>query len=191
MSDDTGTFIGSSEGSPDFTDPRYAKQWAKMDNPEVTVIRDNVPKRDIRVEVFNEAINEILTKDTYDLLNGRFQSIDPIMEYMGRRFVVVVECIPKRRVYITSTYNPVDKLYRIFVSNRGRAELIGDVRSEGRENFSVDIISTMDNPYRELLRLFGEYEGRGYDIYNKGTYKSLREASAIVDGMMLDEHTPC
>lgn len=181
MTDSSGTFIGSSVTYPSTADLRYSKQLSKMKNPKVTVIRDNVNKDTVQLEMFNESINEILSSDTYDLLNGRFHSIESVMEYMGRHFILVVACKTTKKVYIADTYNPVEKLYRIFVSHRGRAELVNDVINEGKDNFTVDIISTFDNPYHEMLRMFKSYIGKGYDIYNEGTYNSLKSAAQIVE----------
>lgn len=181
LTDDSGTFIGSSKGYPDVSDPRYVKQLNKMKSPTMEVIRDDVATSDdAELEVFNECINEILEKETYDLLNGRQQRVDSIMEYMGRHFVIIVDCLTKRKAYIKSTYNPVDKLYRIFVNHRGRAELIADLDELGKGAFTVDVVSTFDNPYREMLRRFDAYADRGYAFYNEGTYRSLRTASKVV-----------
>ena len=183
LTDSSGTFIGSSKQYPDYADPRYAKQIAKMINPTLTILRDDVDKKLINIEVFNEAINEILTSDTYNLLNGRFQSIDPIMEYMGRHFILVVTCEETGRVYIKTSYNPVEKLYRIFVCNRGRSELIRDLRTYGKECFKVDIITTFDNPYKQMLKLFRYYRDCDYEAYNIGTFRSLESAEKLVEGM--------
>lgn len=183
MTDESGTFIGTSENYPDKTDPRFSKQLIKMKDPVITVIRDDVDRREIQLQAFNEAVNEILTHDRYNLLNGRFNSVDTIIKYLGMHFILIVECISEKRVYIKDTYNPVEKLYRIFVSSRGRKKLIDDVDFFGRDGFSVDIISTFDNPYKEMLRLFESYDEKGYEIYNYGTYESLKMASDIVDRM--------
>ena len=181
LTDWSGTFIGSSEKYPSSSDMSYSKQLAKMNKPELTVLYENVSKENVQLLEFNEAINEILSSDTYDLLNGRFNDIEPVMKYLGRHFILVVAHEGLRRAYITTTYNPVEKLYRIFVSHRGRTELIEDIDNLGKDNFKVDIISTFDNPYRELLRTFDDYLYNGYSFYNNGSYKSLKSASIIVD----------
>ena len=181
LTDWSGTFIGSSEKYPSSSDMSYSKQLAKMNKPELTVLYENVSKENVQLVEFNEAINEILSSDTYDLLNGRFNDIEPVMKYLGRHFILIVAHEGLKRAYITTTYNPVEKLYRMFVSRRGRAELIEDIDNLGKDSFNVDIISTFDNPYRELLRTFEDYAFKGYSFYNNGNYKSLKSASRIVD----------
>ena len=181
LTDWSGTFIGSSEKYPSSSDMSYSKQLAKMNKPELTVLYENVSKENVQLVEFNEAINEILSSDTYDLLNGRFNDIEPVMKYLGRHFILIVSHEGLRRAYITTTYNPVEKLYRIFVSHRGRAELIEDIDNLGKDSFNVDIISTFDNPYRELLRTFEDYLDNGYSFYNNGNYQSLKSASRIVE----------
>lgn len=178
--DESGTFIGSSIRYPS-SDPWCSKQAKKMDDPELHIISSTANKDNVQLVEFNEAINEILSSDKYDLLNGKFNAVDSVMKYMGRHFILVVSCESTRRVYITSTYNPVEKLYSIFVSHRGRSELVNDVIHEGKDNFVVDIVSTFDNPYHEMLRMFNSYIENGYSIYNEGTYHSLESASRIVE----------
>lgn len=181
LNDWNGTFIGSSEKYPSSSDMSLSKQAAKMSNPRLKVLYENVDRSSVHLVEFNEAINEILSSDTYDLLNGRFHDIEPVMKYLGRHFILVVLYEELKKAYITTTYNPVDKLYRIFVSRRGRAELISDINDSGKDNFVVDIISTFDNPYRELLKAFEIYDDKGYSFYNNGTYESLKSASRIMD----------
>lgn len=181
LTDWSGTFIGSSEKYPSSSDMSYSKQLAKMNKPKLTVLYENVSKENVQLVEFNEAINEILSSDVYDLLNGRFNDIEPVMKYLGRHFILVVAHEGLRRAYITTTYNPVEKLYRIFVSHRGRTELIEDIDNLGKDTFKVDIISTFDNPYRESLRTFEDYLDNGYSFYNNGNYQSLKSASRIVE----------
>ena len=162
LNDDSGTFIGSSEKYPNSSDMSYSKQLAKMNKPKLTVLYENVSKDNVQLIEFNEAINEILSSDTYDLLNGRFNDIEPVMKYLGRHFILVVSHDGLKKAYITTTYNPVEKLYRVFVSHRGRTELIDDIDNVGKDEFTVDIISTFDNPYRELLKTFDNYSSNVY-----------------------------
>lgn len=178
--DESGTFIGSSKDYPDYSDSWFVKQANKMNNPVTEVLQDNAPDDLADFEVFNECLKHIRESDTYDLLNGRQQRVDPVMEYMGRHYIVVVDCTTKKKAYIKATYNPVEKLYRTFVGKRGRKNLIEDIDSEGNGAFKVDVIETTDNPYKVLLSLFNSYFEKGYSFYNNGTFKDLRAAQRLV-----------
>ena len=181
LTDWSGTFIGSSEKYPSSSDMSLSKQAAKMNHPKLEVLHEGVSKNSVGLVEFGEAINEVLSSDTYNLLNGRFHDIEPVMKYLGRHFILVIVYELLKKVYATTTYNPVDKLYRVFVSHRGRAELVDDIRNSGKDNFTVDIISTFDNPYCELFKTFEYYADKGYSFYNNGTYESLKSASKIVE----------
>lgn len=177
LTDKNGVFIGATKKYPEkFAETPFIKQYNKMDNPSLEIIDSEIPEKEVHLRMFDEALDIINSNDSYNLLNGRFR-IESMMKYMGIHFIVEIVNKKDKKVYLKSCYDPVDKLYRIFNNLRGMKELVEDIKNYGKGEFEVNVRSTFNNPYRELLRIFREYDNEGYGFYNDSLYNELEGAA--------------
>ena len=175
LTDNSGVYIGATKQYPNFHETTYVRQYNKIVNPKLTILDEDVSNNDVHLRMFDEALDTINDSSSYNLLNGRFR-VESIMKYLGCHFIIEIVNKLDNKVYLKSCYDPVDKLYRIFNNGRGMKELVDDIKNIGKNYFEVNVRSTFDNPYRELLRIYKEYDNEGYVFYNESQYKELVSA---------------
>lgn len=176
---ETGSYYIDSYFSEKFK-PTNPKSLASdiMSRPTHTVellgtedkFRSSVPK-------YEYAIQEINKQDAdYKLLNGRFR-VNEHYKSKHLTFIYTVQNLVTGMYYISESVNPINKLYRLFVTGAGYKPLQRDIEEFGKDKFQVRIhgpfndIDLSDKLYELVASVSNS---NGTNLYNPTYFDKMK-----------------